>query len=184
MSTPYAPEHAAIRVKIIAVANKYGLNPRVAIAQLWQESRFKNTATSKVGACGIAQFMPPTAKEWKVNCRDIDSSLDGYGRYMAWLLKQFGGDYAKALAAYNGGIGLMKKRQTIARMPKESRDYVRIILSNAGLTGDDDSERLGKTKSRLPDGAGNPVSGKMSVLPIYLLPLGAVALVVLLLSVN
>ena len=134
MASPYDPKYNSLRAKITSYANKYGLKPEIAIAQLWQESRFNPNARSPVGAAGIAQFMPGTAKEYGVNVRDVDSSLDGYGRFMKKLLRMFGGDYRKALAAYNAGPGRVQKAGGVPQI-KETQTYVRNIMTMAEKAG-------------------------------------------------
>lgn len=93
----------------------------------WQESRYKPDAVSPVGARGLMQFMPATAAEWGVDVNDPESSIAGAARYLVWLRKQTG-SWERAVAAYNGGIGNLKKRDwDISKMPRETRDYVAAI---------------------------------------------------------
>lgn len=103
---------------------------------LYQESRYRpeiidGSVRSPAGAIGIAQFMPATAKEWNVNPLDPYSSIQGAGRYLAWLHKQTG-SWARALAAYNWGVGNVK-RNGIESAPLETRNYFSQILSDIGL---------------------------------------------------
>jgi len=99
------------------------------------ESSFRSdviygTRKSPVGAVGIAQFMPATAKEWGVDPLDPVSSINGAARYLAWLAKYFGGDWKKAVASYNWGIGNVAKAsarlgaQWTNALPAETRNYV------------------------------------------------------------
>lgn len=102
---------------------------------LYQESRFRDDivtgrVTSPVGALGIAQFMPATAREWGVDPLDPASAIPGAARYLRWLINQFGGDLDKAVAAYNWGIGNVR-RQGLAKAPGETVKYV------AAITGTD-----------------------------------------------
>lgn len=81
------------------------------------ESGFDPSAKSPVGAAGMWQFMPPTAREYglKVN-RNVDQRLDwkrstkAAVTYIRWLAEdKFGGDYETAIMAYNYGVGNMMK---------------------------------------------------------------------------
>jgi len=133
MASPYDAQYAGIRSRIEHYAAKYGIDRNIAIWQLWQENKFRSSGCSGAGACGIAQFIPATAERFGVNRSDVESSLDGWGRYMRWLLDQsyIAGDYRLALAGYNAGEGNVKKYGGIPPFT-ETQNYVREILSNAG----------------------------------------------------
>lgn len=111
-------------------ARRYGIDEEIAIAQIDAESRFNPSARSGE-ANGIAQFTPATAQRFGVNVWDVNSSFDGWGRYMRWLLDRFNGSYPLALAGYNAGEGNVDKYGGIPPF-KETRDYVEKILRNVG----------------------------------------------------
>ena len=111
-----------------------GISPDAFQRQIQQESGFNPNAGSPAGAQGIAQFMPATAASMGVNPYDPSSALPGAARLMAGLAAQFGGDYAKALAAYNAGPGAVQSAVAagganwLAFMPAETQNYVAIIM--------------------------------------------------------
>lgn len=120
---------------ITSSANIYGIPPEVLYKLLYQESRFRpdiieGRTKSPVGALGIAQFMPATAIE---ELGSVEAALDpakaipGAARYLAKLRSSLGGDITKAVAAYNWGVGNVK-RKGIAAAPKETQNYVQNIL--------------------------------------------------------
>lgn len=119
-------------IRIAAEAN--GLEYSTLWRLLWKESRFREdiingTKKSSVGAMGIAQFMPATAREWlgsEAAALDPRIAIPGAARYLAWLIRQFGGDVDKAVAAYNWGIGNVQKKG-LAAAPLETRQYVAAI---------------------------------------------------------
>lgn len=126
-------------------AQRYGINEAIAIAQIQQESEFNPRAGSSAGAQGIAQFIPATARRFGVNVWDVNSSFDGWGRYMRLMLDMFGEDrYDLALAGYNSGENRAEYRNAAAQgrtinwsvLPRgvqsETQHYVSKILSNAG----------------------------------------------------
>lgn len=123
-SSPYQPT-------IDAAAQKYGINPVLLGRQIHQESGFDPNAVSSAGATGIAQFMPGTARQYGVNPRDPNSSIEGAAHYMSDLNRQFGGNYGLALAGYNWGPGnvaaWMSSGANPAAMPPETRNYVQAI---------------------------------------------------------
>ena len=84
-------------------AEKYGVDEKLILAMINQESGFKNGQTSKKGAKGLMQLMPATAKELGPN--DPEQNIDAGIRYMKKLLDMYNGDVKKALAAYNSGMG-------------------------------------------------------------------------------
>ncbi len=115
-------------------AAQAGINPDIFVRQIQQESGFNPGAVSGAGAVGIAQFMPGTAASMGVNPYDPTSALYGAARLMANLNSQFGGDYAKALAAYNAGPGAVQGAvraggaNWLAMLPGETQHYVHTIL--------------------------------------------------------
>ena len=114
-----------------------------------QESRGRhknakgNLTTSSAGARGITQVMPKTGQRPGYGVRPLQNDSEAeylrFGNdYFAAMVKQFKGNIPKALAAYNGGVGTVNIAVSKARaagkpetweayLPKESRDYVRLI---------------------------------------------------------
>jgi hypothetical protein len=107
-----------------------GIDPDIFARQIQQESGFNPNAQSPAGALGIAQFMPATAKQYGVDPMDPASALAGGAKYDAELLKQYGGDWSKALAAYNGGDKAVQQLE--AGHPwQETQGYLNSILGGA-----------------------------------------------------
>jgi Transglycosylase SLT domain len=115
-------------------AIKYGISPVYFVRQIYAESGFNVNAYSPAGAVGIAQFLPSTAAGLGIDPYDPVSALDGAAKYMAGLSNQFGGDYAKALAAYNAGSGAVQTAVNnaganwLSLMPYETQVYVNKII--------------------------------------------------------
>jgi hypothetical protein len=111
-----------------------GIPPDYFVKQIYAESGFNPYAHSPSGAVGIAQFTPSTAAAMGVNPYDPVSALYGAARYMARLSNSFGGDYAKALAAYNAGSAAVNNAVAtgganwLASMPLETQNYVHKIM--------------------------------------------------------
>jgi hypothetical protein len=117
-----------------ADAEKYGISPDLYQRQIQQESHFDPNAVSWVGAIGIAQFMPATAQSLGFDPSDPVAALDGGARLMSSLSNSFGGDYSKALAAYNAGSGAVDIAVSncgaswLSCMDPQAEAYVYIIM--------------------------------------------------------
>jgi hypothetical protein len=92
---------------------------------IWQESRFRPYVVSRVGAQGIAQFMPGTAAERGLEDPfDPLQALPASAQFLRDLIAQFG-NFGLAAAAYNGGPGRVSRwLNGRGNLPKETRDYV------------------------------------------------------------
>jgi hypothetical protein len=95
---------------------------------LWQESRFKSDEVSQAGAQGVAQFMPETAAEVGLDDPfDAMKALPASAKFLRKLRDDFG-NLGLAAAAYNAGPGRIQKwLAKESELPRETRDYVRII---------------------------------------------------------
>lgn len=114
---------------IKAAAEKNGVDPVLFEALVEQESQFRPRAVSQVGAMGLTQLMPGTAKELGVaDPFDPVQNLDGGARYLSQMLKEFGGSEPLALAAYNAGPGAVKKAGGVPPY-RETASYVDRITS-------------------------------------------------------
>ena len=115
---------------IIENANKYNISALAIVAQLKAESNFNPAVTSYVGACGIAQFMPSTARGFGINPWDVGESIKGQCEYMSNLMKSFG-DYSLAWAGYNAGGGAVEEYGGIPPY-SETQNYVSKIAFIVG----------------------------------------------------
>jgi soluble lytic murein transglycosylase-like protein len=122
---PYGP-------MIAEAAQRHGLDERILTELVRQESGFDPNATSPAGARGLTQLMPGTAASLGVtDPTDPAQAIDGGARYLRQQLDAFGGDYAKALAAYNAGPGAVQRYGGVPPYG-ETQHYVSTILGKAG----------------------------------------------------
>jgi soluble lytic murein transglycosylase-like protein len=94
---------AATADAIHAAAQRHQIDERLITAVARQESGFNPGAVSPKGARGVMQLMPQTARALGVDASDLNGNIDGGAGYLAQMMRRFGGDTVKALAAYNAG---------------------------------------------------------------------------------
>lgn len=111
-------------------SQRHGLDPVILTEIIRAESGFNPNAVSPVGAVGLMQLMPDTAKWLGVDDPfDVAQNIDGGARYFKSLLLKYDYSLKLALAAYNAGPGVVDKYKTIPPYP-ETQQYVdRIIKS-------------------------------------------------------
>ena len=118
---------AAYAAKVAELSARFDLSPALIEALVWQESRWRAEALSPVGARGLAQLMPGTARELGVNPDDPFANLEGGARYLRQQIDRFDGDLERALAAYNAGPGRVIRAGGIPRI-RETQGYVTAIM--------------------------------------------------------
>ncbi|HEY8484978.1 MAG TPA: lytic transglycosylase domain-containing protein, partial [Longimicrobiales bacterium] len=90
------------------------IDPRLAYGLVNTESAFKTRAVSSVGARGLTQVMPRTAR-WLVPGTTAEDLFDPHTnlrigfRYLRYLLDKYGGNRRLALLAYNRGPGIVDR---------------------------------------------------------------------------
>lgn len=112
-----------------------------AVAQT--ESAGNPAARSPAGAQGLMQFMPATWAEWSLPGEspfDAAASARAAARYLHWLLAQLRGDLGAALAAYNWGIGNVRRAGWPApgwteRLVDETVEYMLRIVDLLNAAG-------------------------------------------------
>ncbi|MCX7741925.1 MAG: lytic transglycosylase domain-containing protein [Tepidimonas sp.] len=164
-----------LRELVVPRARAIGLDPAYVYGLIRQESRFVTDARSAVGAAGLMQVMPATAR-WtarKIGLRDFEPhriddpelNITIGTAYLKLALDDFEGSMPMAAAAYNAGPGrprqwrqgpVLEAAVWIENIPfDETRDYVKRVLANthvyAVLLGQAQppSARLGRIGPRL-----------------------------------
>ncbi len=134
-----------------------------------QESRFMHYAKSGVGAAGLMQIMPATAK-WVAkkmgmdnysndNIHELSTNIDIGAHYMRYTLDLMGGQAVMATAAYNAGPSRAKRWMAnepleaaiyIETIPfSETRNYVQKVMANASFYAPRLGTKIQSLKSRL-----------------------------------
>ena len=166
------------RVGVLAQAREIGLDPAFVYGLIRHESRFVMDARSNVGASGLMQVMPATAK-WTARkmglanfqvsqLNQMDTNIAIGTGYLKLLLDDFGGSMPLATAAYNAGPSRSRAWRGASGGPvmegaiwaenvpfNETRDYVKKVIANttsyaALITGQPQSikARLGQVGPR------------------------------------
>ena len=138
------------RNSVVERAQSIGLDPAYVYGLIRQESRFVMDARSHVGASGLMQVMPATAR-WTAKkiglngftpdqLNDRDTNITIGTAYLKLALDDFAGSMPLAAAAYNAGPGRPRNWRNgpvldaaiwAENVPfAETRDYVKKVLSN------------------------------------------------------
>lgn len=132
-------------------SKRYGFDWRLIAAQIVQESGFKIKARSRVGAHGLMQIMPGTAKEisreldieyiMKNPRENITAGIYHLKKQLRYFPEAESNERTKlALASYNCGVGRVFDAQEIARYYRKSPHHWRIVYPYLGMLKQSDWE--------------------------------------------
>jgi len=122
---------AAYSNEIAQASHAYGVDEAIVRAIIHAESAFNPRALSRVGAQGLMQLMPATARRFGVaNAFDAGQNIQGGVQYLAWLLKRYDGDLSRVAAGYNAGEGAVDKYGGVPPY-SETRLYVQRVRTLA-----------------------------------------------------
>lgn len=111
------------------IAKNHQLPHTLLHAVIATESSYNPNAVSRVGAVGLMQLMPETAKRYGVtNRHDPTENVKGGTRYLKHLLGLFNNNLKLALAAYNAGENAIKKYNNQIPPYKETKRYVKKVM--------------------------------------------------------
>jgi len=135
---PVLPSMSIPQSQYVAIAQQDALDAGIPsayfIRQINLESGFNPSAVSPAGAVGIAQFLPDTAANLGINPWDPIQALRGAARLMASYVHLYSGNYAMALAAYNGGTAAVQHAISVCGsgwincLTAETRNYIYRIM--------------------------------------------------------
>jgi membrane-bound lytic murein transglycosylase MltF len=128
-------------------AEHYGLDWRLVMAVIEQESRFDTSALSEKGASGLMQITPSTqceiASEWGVDSAHFDrphENIRGGIYYLAKIYKSFDAEQLSeedrlslTLAAYNAGPGRVQDAQAMAEYVNDNPNQWRCVRNALSL---------------------------------------------------
>lgn len=125
------PVSDALAGEIVRAAVQNGISPELAFGLVRTESEFKPTARSPVGAIGLAQLMPATARllrpgTTEADLKDPEINLALGFRYLRDLVERYEGDTEMALLAYNRGTGTVDR--AVARGEDPDNGYADLVM--------------------------------------------------------
>ena len=114
------------------VAISHRIDPLLLHAVIYQESRYRQTAVSHVGAQGLMQIMPGTGRMLGVhpsNLHDPMTNIDAGARLLRKLYYRYNGNFDLVLAAYNAGEGAVQKYGNRIPPYRETQNYVKQVMA-------------------------------------------------------
>lgn len=160
---------APYRDQLKAAARQLDLDEAWVNGLIRQESRFIAQAKSRVGAGGLMQLMPATArwvagkiglKDWQWSqVTDVDTNLSLGTYYLRHVLDSLDGSPVLASAAYNAGPGRARAWRDSQSMEaaiyaetipfNETRDYVKKVMANSSYYAHNFSQQMQSLKARI-----------------------------------
>jgi soluble lytic murein transglycosylase-like protein len=126
----------ALAEQIYDNAVRANIDPEIAFGLVRTESEFKSSATSHVGAVGLTQLMPATARWMRAGTTVADLREPGVNlsigfKYLRQLLDKYEGDSKNALLAYNRGPGIVDR--ILKRGGDPDNGYAQAVISGEGV---------------------------------------------------
>ncbi|GLO75418.1 murein transglycosylase [Phaeobacter italicus] len=116
-------------IDILTASVGTDVSPALVLAVIAVESAGKTGAVSRVGAEGLMQLMPDTARRFGVeDAFDSAQNIRGGVSYLNWLMAEFDRDPILVLAGYNAGEGAVRSHAGVPPFA-ETRDYVPKVLA-------------------------------------------------------
>ncbi len=115
---------------IVKYSQEYGVDPNIVRAVVMQESGGRQDVVSPAGAIGYGQLTLDTAKDLGVDPYDPEQNIKGTVMYLGQMRDRYGGNWDRALYAYNWGPGNMDAYLQTGKgldgrpMPSETLNYV------------------------------------------------------------
>lgn len=125
------PSRSQTRALIVRTAQRYGVDPRLALGVAWQESGWNQRAVSVANAVGVMQVMPGTG-EWcgrmagrDLNLLSAEDNVTAGVVFLRWLT-QHADSTDQAIAGYYQGLGSVDKKG----MYPDTKTYVKNVKAH------------------------------------------------------
>lgn len=120
------PQALWVADQILKWSRAFGVDPRLVVAVIAVESRFRHDAISSRGAIGFGQLMPGTAARMGINPYNPMHNIYGTVRKLRELLVATAGRLDLALAAYNAGLDAVRRYGGVPPY-RETQNYVYMV---------------------------------------------------------
>lgn len=144
------------------ISTEEGISGRLIKCIIKAESDFRPDAVSSAGAMGLMQLMPATADMFDVTEPfDPEQNVRAGVRYFKSLLGQLNNDIPLALAAYNAGIGTVRRSNNTIPRIRETMNYVNRVMTlymgPPGLAGVENPNQINQTQAGQTQSISRPV---------------------------
>jgi hypothetical protein len=118
-------------------AERFNIDPELYVRLIERESGFDPNAKGAAGEIGLSQIMLETGIKPGMGVTPIQDRSDPVdnlrfgAEYLGALIEEFGGDYTKALQAYNGGLGNVQK----GTVSSAAENYASSLLGGKEVKG-------------------------------------------------
>jgi LysM repeat protein len=129
---PAPPPPPAVEQLLDRYSKEFGVNPALVKAIAWQESGWQQQVVSDKGAVGVMQMLPSTGKfagqyllRADVDVTNVEHNVKAGVRFLAFLIKNAGGDEAAAVAGYYQGAQSVKVKGVLP----DTQHYVANVMA-------------------------------------------------------
>lgn len=115
---------------VLVNAARWNLDANLLVALVTVESRWRPAARSRVGALGLGQLMPGTARTLGVNPHNATQNLAGCAHYLSAMIAKYGNkpdQFQLAFAAYNAGPKAVARYHGIPPFSETQHYVVRVM---------------------------------------------------------
>lgn len=133
-----SPDYKQVKHLLREASRVHGIDYELLQALIATESGFDASAVSPRGAVGLMQVMPATARGYGLSdsrrkplarkLADPRTNIHTGSRHLRWLMARFPDRLDLALAAYNAGLGAVRRVGNRVPPYEETQNYVRTVL--------------------------------------------------------
>ena len=120
---------------IVEVSDQYSVDPAVMVSLIYVESRWKPSAVSSAGACGLTQILPKYSAGTfgrfgrKLNCRQLMNPTTNITRgtkILGYFLQRYDENYRRSLCTYNAGWSRCKRSRRAHKGHRYAKKVIKL----------------------------------------------------------